>query len=417
MIRRTGSRPGAALLATALLLAPGAGAQAADPADGLWYFDVLNVQAAHDAGYTGEGVTIAVLDSAVNLDIPTLRDARVELGEQPECSVDGVPEPAESAELDALHGTNVVALLAGTGDGAGAKGVAPGADVLYYRVTSSADDLFCDEGGEPIARAIHAAIDAGADIISASLTFGPGDGVREAVARGLARDVVFVTGLDNQDELTLGLWSTYLNGGVSVQSIDATGAVQTHESGILGTPAPNVNPDADVSAPGVGVLIQGTADAGWDVPALGTGTSYATPIVAGFLAVTAQKYPAATPNQLIQSLIRNTGVEDHELWYDPANELGYGIVSLTHLLRVDPTQYPDENPLLDPEGEPSADEIAEAAAADAATEEPAEPSRPTAGLDLTPVLVSAAVGGGLVLVAGVVGGIRIAVRRSRRAGS
>ena len=78
-----------------------------------------------------------------------------------------------------------------------------------------------------------------------------------------------------------------------------------------------------------------------------TGTSIATPIVAGFMALAAQKYPDATGNQLIQSLVRNTWLEDHELSYDSENYLyGYGEASARHMLRVDPTQYDDVNLLI-----------------------------------------------------------------------
>jgi subtilisin family serine protease len=159
---------------------------------------------------------------------------------------------------------------------------------------------------------------------------------------------------------------------------------------------PNTDRDVDVAAPGVGILNQGTAEEGWAGQILGNGTSFATPIVAGFLAVTAQKYPDATSNQLIQSLIHNTGVDDHELTYDSAQLYGYGVVSLTHLLRVDPTTYPDVNPLLEPDGEPNAEEIAAALAE--ATPQPTTP--PTEGTpSWLPVLIGIGVGGAVLVVA------------------
>jgi subtilisin family serine protease len=186
--------------------------------------------------------------------------------------------------------------------------------------------------------------------------------------------VIFVTGLDNQDGSTLlPPWSAELNGGVSVQAIDSTAAILTHEVLLSDERAPNLDPHVDVAAPGVDILIQGKPGGTWRDQQLIDGTSLATPIVSGFLAVTAQKYPEATSNQLLQSLIHNTGGDDHELYYDPNQMLGYGVASLTHLLRVDPTAYPDENPLFVPDGEPSAEEVAEAAAADqtpAPTEQP-----------------------------------------------
>jgi len=69
----------------------------------------------------------------------------------------------------------------------------------------------------------------------------------------------------------------------------------------------------------------------------------ATPIVAGMLALVASKYPDATGNQLLHSLIANTGSEEHEVRHDSV--YGYGIPNLTRMLAVDPTGYPDVNPL------------------------------------------------------------------------
>ena len=94
-----------------------------------------------------------------------------------------------------------------------------------------------------------------------------------------------------------------------------------------------------------------------------TGSSLATPLVAGMLALALQKYPTATGNQLIQSLITNTTANDHPVSFSTGG-YGCGPASPSHLLRVDPTQYPNTNPLLDKPGGlgiPTATEFAAAA--------------------------------------------------------
>jgi subtilisin family serine protease len=327
----------------------------------------------------------------------------------------------ESADVAAAeHATNVVSLIVGTGAGeagsVGVKGVAPDASVIFYRVGRTGD-IRCDDAsgaeghGASVGLAIDAAIDAGADIISLSLSFGPGAGVLEAVARGVGLGVIFVTALDNQDgPIGLPPWSSELNGGVGVQAIDSSVAVLTHEIGFEGERVPNTDPHVDVVAPGVGILFQGTAEAGWAGQRLASGTSLATPIVAGFLAVTAQKYPQATSNQLLQSLIHNTGAGDHELTYDPNQLLGYGVASLTQMLKVDPTTYPDVNPLFEPDGEPDAEEVAEALATP--TPEPTDPGGGgVAGL-VTPLIVVGAVL--VVLVVAVLVIVLVVLGRRRR---
>lgn len=413
------------VLAAALVLGAIAGpatSAAADPAtEGLWYFDALRIQDAHDAGFTGAGITIAVLDAQINPDIPTLRDANLELGEQPDCYIDGVELPAESTDvLPAEHATNVVSLIVGTGaDEAGVpgvKGIAPGATVLFYRVNRDNGYECTDADGEPryeavIADALESALDAGVDIISLSLGFNTSDQVGAAVARGLSEGVIFVVALSNQEDIMDSLaWSPYLNGGVSVQAAGSDLAIQTHDSG-FGDQVPNIDQGVDVAAPGIGILYQGTPEGGWSTPTLRNGTSLATPIVAGILAVAAQKYPDATSNQLLQSLIRNTGGNDGEPEYDASMQYGYGIASLTNLLKVDPTQYPDENPLLVATGDPSLEAI-EAAGAEP-TAEPSPPPGASAGIPgwLIVILVAGTVAV-LVIVAVVV---LVMVRRSLKA--
>jgi subtilisin family serine protease len=412
---RTPWRAGAvaALAAVVTAVVPAASASADVASDGLWYFDVLKVQAAHDAGFTGEGVTIAVIDSVINPDIATLRGTDLQVQESPECTIDGEPVPVVSDDISlAHHGTNVTSMIIGTGAGddgqAGVKGVAPGATVLYYRNGTRED--FCDgpdgeESSVAIGEAIDDAVTAGADIISMSLGFSYEEGLYDAVVRAQREGVILVTALSNQGDNPGPRWSSELNGAVNVQAIDRTGALNTHDED--GVQVPNSDPVVDVAAPGVDILAQGDEGRGWSEQVLLSGTSLATPIVAGFLAVTSQKYPDATPNQLIQSLIHNTGVEDHELMYTE-NDIGYGIVSLTHLLRKDPAQYPDVNPLLVEGGDPSIEDIA------AGSEEVGEPGdaspAPTAG----PTAQLLVLGGvALLLIVGVV--LTLVLVRRRRA--
>jgi subtilisin family serine protease len=186
--------------------------------------------------------------------------------------------------------------------------------------------------------------------------------------------------------------------------------VQTHAAGLGDERAPNTDPSVDIAAPGIGLLFQGTPEQGFAGQRLATGNSFATPIVAGFLAVAAQKYPEATHNQLLQSLILNTGNGDHPLARD--DTYGYGFVSLTNLLEDDPAQYPDVNPLIEPDGEPTAEEIA-AAADPTPSADPVDPgTAPHPGFPV--LLVIAGVAGVLVLAAVIVLVVALAARSRRR---
>ena len=98
-----------------------------------------------------------------------------------------------------------------------------------------------------------------------------------------------------------------------------------------------------VLAPGDGLVYHDLAAGS---TAVASGTSVAAPIVAGFLAVTMQQWDGATSNQVLQSLVRTAS----------SGRSGQPLISPRNLDSTDPTQFPDENPLMDkfPGTEPSA---------------------------------------------------------------
>ncbi|MGV8886066.1 MAG: S8 family peptidase [Microbacteriaceae bacterium] len=429
------TRSSAVGLAALLLMSGAASASAAPQAraaasDGLWYFSALHVADAHAAGFTGKGVTIAVIDSPINADVPTLQGADIQYYEKPLCFLDddGIkPVPTTSKELsgvlNAQHGTNVVSYLVGSGKGyagqTGVKGVAPEATVLAYALPQSDEpdrlgtyackrpDVDRRDGpSRSVAEAMNDAMDKGADIISFSLGLPSDTATDLAFSRAIREGVVVVAALDNSTEIAIS--NTFPgtgNGAVSVQAIDSDINIATTNG------FPNRDSATDIVAPGVGILLQGSSDGTWKDQRVGRGTSFATPIVAGFLAVVKQKYPDATGNQLIQSLIHNTGRDDGTATLDDTDEVGYGTASLTVMLTSDPSQYPDENPLINDLQLPDRDFLFDDSSAEATTT-PTPPAAPGAvgGLILTVGIVIA----GLILIAIIVLVVVLATRRSRR---
>ena len=104
--------------------------------------------------------------------------------------------------------------------------------------------------------------------------------------------------------------------------------------------------DTDVLGPGWDIMWQGSVDGGWEAQSLQGGTSLATPVIAGWIALAMQKYPDATPNQLLQSLIHNTGTQTHDIIWD-STKYGYGLADAIPFLAADPTQYHDINPFIE----------------------------------------------------------------------
>ncbi len=425
-VRRWSARVVSAIAVVGLLLGSGSAAMAETPQEGLWYFDVFHIQDAHDAGITGKGVTIAVLDSQINLDLPTLKGTNIEV--QPSKCFDesGVLIPPTSTSLDADHGTNVTSLIVGTGAGyagqTGVKGVAPGAKVLYFMTgPPSADgNIFECRGeggakysGDIVADYVDSAVALGAQIISVSLGVSPVPELVDAVANAQHNGVVIVGSLANElltGDFITATWPATANGAVAVQRVDSDGNVKMDVAGGQTEQDPNVV----VAGPGGGILVQGfAADGSWETQRLANGTSYATPVVSSFLALVKQKYPKATGNQLIQTLINNTGVVDHPLGYSATSGIGFGIASATHMLKVDPTQYPDVNPLVQENSlwGPSAEMIANGTNASTPTPSATKPPEADRSMSwLVPVVIGGVIF--LLLIIGVI--ILVVVLASRR---
>lgn len=107
-------------------------------------------------------------------------------------------------------------------------------------------------------------------------------------------------------------------------------------------------PKADVLHITDGAVNAGPAVTPCDQKLAGNGgTSTAVAVLSSYLALAMQKWPDATGNQIIQSLIRNTKSGKGKPVIDPERKRGFGEVDLNALLTVDPTQYKDVNPILE----------------------------------------------------------------------
>ena len=349
----------AAILSLAVFGASLAPAQAAE-GDGQWYIDVFQIKDFHAQGIDGTGVTVAVVDGAINPDVPELQGANIVVKEPSQCYGPGGAKQS-SVSVDpavAFHGTNMVADIVGNGTGyagqTGITGIAPKAKVLFYslgspggvcasppKVSTGVPSLVW---GEMVSDAIVDATDQGADIIS--LSIGSVQGLLDdALAYALHRGVIVVAALSNQDSsddllANMDGKPAVNNGVVSVGALDREGKIL-----INGMGEPSTSSYVDVVGPGADILTRGD-EKDWHAQTHARGTSFATAITSGNLALAIQKYPTATHNQIIQSLIRNTDVQTHELRYDSKHQYGYGAVDTISLLAADPTQYEDVNPLL-----------------------------------------------------------------------
>ncbi len=315
-------------LAAGAIALPAAPAHAADPitAADQSYFAYYHLDQARTKGYTGKGVTIALLDGEVDTSVPELAGATV---------IDKTPCTVTSSAYSKSHGTAMASFLVSK-----EYGVAPDATLLSYRTkyVQQGDTAESDCQGhhgnslyEP-EWLINQAITDGAQIISISASNGlTNDAMKWAIARANALGVIVVSGAGNDNEEdtidSYGKWS----GVVSVSAIDTSGKRAEYSSWGKGV---------TVAAVG-GPMIAHNYETGTNIST--RGTSNATPLVAGFLALAKQKWPNATSNQLLQ-LLTKTARTDQSGWN---KYIGYGGADPGAMVNTDPSQYPDENPIMD----------------------------------------------------------------------
>ncbi|GIG23747.1 hypothetical protein Cch01nite_44710 [Cellulomonas chitinilytica] len=384
---------------------------AGDPQGGLWYYNESGMATIHETT-TGEGITIAVLDSPLNPDTPDL--AGVDIATTGACAAEpgGPVLPSTATDESAMHGTGIVAYIVGTGAGvdgqAGVLGVAPGAKVHHYNATNFVDGCAASETALDGTSTLIDAIDDGANIVN--MSFGGAGGSTHVpvddIPRALASGAILVGATPNEAGAALDPPAAY-NGVVSVAAIGPDGAR---------SPDAATGEHLGVLAPGDDMLALGPGGS-WTQYGMANGSSGATAYTSAALALVWSRYPDATSNQILQSLARNTGPEDHELTHDA--EHGYGIVNVRHMLEHDPTGYPDENPFLwDDPGDygPTKQDILAAAeqtgGTPSGTVTPAPRfTDPSADPDGASSLPWVAIGAGVVLVVAVVVVVLLVLRR------
>lgn len=350
----------AALVAAALIPAA-ASAKPLDP----WWYSALAIDENHQQA-TGKGVKIAVIDGAINTDVPEFKGANITLRTAVREGGGGTTVPAKSypTAFYADHGTSMVSLLVGQGTGnapggAGIRGIAPDAEVYFYQMDPDPTDPEFQNAYPLFEQAIADDV----DIISFSYTNVSGlkPVIEQAQEAGIP--VVAAGGSDGP----IGEPAS-LPGVVAVGALDKKAKPWKDQPQGLGS--------LTITAPGVDVASGSTkgtpTNARWVSGTEHDGTSSPTPLVAGALALIKQKYPAATGNQLIQQLIHNTDRDQ----YDWQSKVGFGVLRLDKLLATDPAGWPDANPLINGVDAARAD-FPSTVYRDPATAAPATPSTPT----------------------------------------
>ena len=289
----------------AAVAVPPAASAAPDLTATSWYLNAMHVRQAQQDS-TGQGVTVAVLDSGVN-QIPEL-SGRVLPGFDPGGG-DG------RRDRDG-HGTSMAALIAGAGGGSDRLlGVAPRARILpVYAIQG---ERAAPLPQSTIVRLVHYAIDHGARVVNMSFTApdsaDPPDAPwkRDLVRYATKHDAVLVSGTGNDPNAPIGRPAD-VPGVVAVSGLARDGTAWSGSTTGRGTVV--AAPAQDITFPtGVPGKRYQTA----------SGTSGATALVSGVLALIMSRYPGISSADAINRLIRTTrdlGAEGRDPVY------GYGAV-------------------------------------------------------------------------------------------
>ncbi|WP_199551558.1 S8 family serine peptidase [Streptomyces sp. N35] len=296
------------------------------------------------AGYDGKGVKVAVLDTGVD-------ETHQELvGQQ-------IVEKNFSTSADAKdrqgHGTHVASTIAGKG--VKYKGVAPGAQLIDGKVLNDSGS-----GSESdIIEAIEWAAGEGADIVNMSLggEDSPGvDPLEEAVNTYTAQGVLFAIAAGNEGPGAKTVGSPgAAEGALTVAAVDKSDKLADFSS--RGPLVGDAGIKPDVSAPGVDITAASApgnsiaAEVGENPPGYMTisGTSMATPHVAGAAALLKQQHPqwkAAELKGVLTASTKDVGYTAFEQGsgrIQPDKALGQSVHATPVSLDLGTAAYPHED--------------------------------------------------------------------------
>ncbi|MBP5798182.1 MAG: S8 family serine peptidase [Bacteroidales bacterium] len=319
----------------------------------------VNVDKVWELGFTGQGVLIAIIDTGVEMSHADLQGRLWDGGTAyPHHGYDFYSQDDDPSDTQG-HGTHVAGTLVGTGASGTRTGVAPDAEIMVLKVFHGEDNL---SEATLWVEAMQFALDHGANVLNMSLGQPlPNPSVklmlRQACDNTLAAGVVAAVCAGNTRQLQMlapvpnNIWSPgdcpppYLHedqlvnaGGTSC--VICVGAVDNNDVlGSFSSEGPSTWTDVtqfndypyisgsptqiglirpDVCAPGVNIKsLDFNTSNGY---CLKSGTSMATPMVAGTIALMLSKDPELTPAQ-IDEILENTAIP---LSSHKSNDFGSG---------------------------------------------------------------------------------------------
>jgi type VII secretion-associated serine protease mycosin len=354
-----------AILGLLLVASAGAPAYAESIREQQWFLDAMKAEQMWQTS-TGKGITVAVIDTGVDLTNPDLKGRILPGKDYAE------DQPGDEHTDYEGHGTGMAGLIAGTGaygGGEGAFGLAPGVKILPIRMPKSgtaANQAAGNSRFNKVApKAIRYAVDAGAKVINISLAVTEGSPqLTEAVRYALDKNSLIFAGVGNDgDGANQVMYPASTPGVVGVAAVGRD-LHRTEES--------QHGPQVDVAAPGEDMV---AACGGGTGLCRSHGTSDASAVASASAALIWSKHPTWTNNQVLRVMLNTIGAPTDGAKRN--DSIGYGIVRPRIALQNPGDPGPaDEYPLPDlaaaasasPSPEPSATDAADSSAQEKKTE-------------------------------------------------
>jgi subtilisin len=223
-------------------------------------FKSLGIADLHRAT-TGLGVRIALIDTGVDVEHPDLKG-------QIKFSENVAPEPSDHNLAD-IHGTAVAGVLsARANNGIGIAGIAPQAEVLAFRACwpDKPASLAAHCNSFTLALALNQAIRMNSRIINLSLS-GPEDALlKQLLEKALAKDIIVIAAVPGKNQ---------------------TDGFPANIPGVIAVSDGHETHEQEIVAPGQDILTT-VPNQAYDFM---TGSSFATPHIAGLAALLLQLHP------------------------------------------------------------------------------------------------------------------------------
>ncbi|HTI24026.1 MAG TPA: S8 family peptidase [Kutzneria sp.] len=271
----------------------------------------VGAPAAWAAGLDGTGTTVGIVDTGIDPTHPDLAGAVAD-------AANFTDDPDTTDGYG--HGTHVASIIAGTGKASGGRyrGIAPGAKLLIAKVF----DASGSGTDSQVMAGMEWAAEHGAKVINLSLGAGPTDGTDD-VSRLVDQlteqtGALFVVAAGNSGPGDLSVEAP----GAAAEAL-TVGAVSKQDTlADFSSRGPRLGDAAvkpEIAAPGVAIVAARAAGTSMGNPVddhytAASGTSMATPHVAGAAAILRQQHPDWTAAQVKQALV-SSAHDDGLAWY------------------------------------------------------------------------------------------------------